>query len=162
MKNYFWMMILWILASKSVFCQLPSNFDNQQLLLNVIQENIDLITNLTQNIINNPSENSQMRSDMVTSVLKKDQCADQIAEILCKSFLQKYILDSDPEVAIKLAVVHKMLNLCFLLKTKVDMDLVKSLESNLNDFKERMKLNYQTDAEYKPLKYRKYIPSKKN
>ena len=131
------------------------------MLISRIEQNVDLIKNLTQNILNNPSDNSQLQSDFVTGIMKKSKCADEISEILCKEFLQKYILSSDPELNVKLSNVHKMLNLCFLLKTSVDMEFVKALENEFILFKNHLKLNYKMDPDYTPSKYRKYRPSAK-
>ena len=163
MKKYiFWGLFVFLAFSVGmIYPQLPANFNNQQMLINRIEVNVALIKHLTQNIIDNPVDNPQMRSDLVSSVIKKDACADEISEILCKEFLQKYILSSDPELDIKLAIVHKILNICFLLKTSVDIEFVKTVESEITKFKDHLKLNYQMDPEYKPSRYRKYKPQRK-
>lgn len=162
MKRYIYSGLILIFSVGAIYSQLPSNFNNQQMLINRIEVNLGLIKNSIQNIMNNPADTPQTRNDLVMSVIKKDGCADEISEILCKEFLQKYISSSDPEVNEKLALVHKMLNLCFLLKTKVDMDFINSLEKKLSEFKEQLKLNYQIDPDYKPSRYRKYRPARNN
>jgi hypothetical protein len=136
-----------------VFGNVSLNFNNQQLLINKIEQNIDLIKNLTQNILANPSDSPQARSDLVTSVMKKEILAEEISEILCAEFLQKYIQSEDAEAAIKQSIITKMLNISFLLKTKVDLELVKSLEEQLIQFKKVLRFNYKVNPDYKSSRY---------
>lgn len=160
MRHYFLGGLLVLFGISFAFSQIPDNFNNQKNLVSRIEENISLIKNMTQNILDNPANSPQTRSDLVTSALKKDSCSDEISEIISDEFLQKYILPTDPEINVKLLSVCKIMNICFQLKTKVDMDLVQSLEKEFKLFKELMKLNYQIDPDYKPLRYKKYVAPK--
>jgi hypothetical protein len=139
-----------------VFGETTLNFNNQLFIINKIEQNISLIKNLTENILANPADSPQSRSDLVTSVFKKENLAEEISEILCQEFLQKYIQTEDKDVALKQATISKMLNICFLLKTKVDLELIKSLEVQLAEFKKPLKLNYKENPDYKPSRYRKF------
>ena len=136
MKKYFFCGLLVILGISYAYSELPDNFNNQKNLINRIEEDVNLIKNLTQNIIGNPADSPQTRSDLVCSIIKKDSCAEDISEVLANEFLQKYIVSTDQSLDVKLLTVHKILNLCFLLKSKVDMELVKSLEKEVMIFKD--------------------------
>ena len=160
MKKVILATILCICSISSIYAQVGSNFNNQKFLMNKIEVNLELIKNLTQNILNNTADTPQTRSDLVLSINKKERCVNEITEILCKEFLQKYILPNDRDLNEKLALVHKMLNLCFLLKTTVDITSVNEFDTNLQLFKDQLKFNYQNDPEYRPSRYRKYRKSR--
>lgn len=162
MRSCFFVGLFALLGISFGFSQIPDHFTNQKNLVIRIDEDLSLIKNMTQNIIASPANSPQTRSDLVTSVLKKDSCADDISDIMGKEFLQKYILSTDPDINTKLLSVCKIMNLCYQLKTKVDVELVQSMEKEVKLFKELMKLNYQIDPDYKPLRYKKYVPPKAN
>ena len=157
MRNYLFVFMLFIVMGYS---QPPENFNNQETQFNKIEENIKVISNMIESIIYNKADDPQSRNDLVISVLRKDTLSDEISDMLCKEFLQKYISENDPEVGIKLGIIHKMLNLCFLIKTSVDIANIRLLESELEMLRNYMKLNYKKDPYYRPYKYRKYRSKK--
>ena len=156
MNKHFFVTLVCIICFATGYCEIPSNFNNQHMIINRIEENIEIIKSLVKNITENPADTPQFRSDLVSNVMKKERCVDEISDILCKELLQKYILSTDKEVNLKLSVIHKMLNLCYILKTSVDLEYVDSLETELQQLKDQLKLNYQMNPDYKSGKYRKY------
>lgn len=121
-----------------------------------IENNISEVKAVVGRLLLNQADTPQKRNNLIQDVLKKDDLIDQIVNILSHDFLQKYITDQDVNLQSKLALIHKMLNLCFQVKSTVDMKIVEELETSFKSFAEMLSISKTRSYQYKPYKYRKY------
>lgn len=155
---------MWKLLILPLFCclmgfaEMPA-LNNQQNILNMLEDKAKMLQFLIQNIQENPSDTPQNKNLMINNVIQKDLLTDQFADLLSREFLQKYISSSDTDLTAKLLSIHKMLNLCYKIKTGLDMADVNSLMDELSQFKSYMKLNYKSEPTYKTYRYREYKPA---
>ena len=140
--------IVFLLFISFAFCESPYGFNNQRTVISYIEENINDLSNIMKSASENPLNSVEDKNNFIVSINQKEFLSDKIANLLCREFLQKYISPSDDNVQAKITSIHKMLNLCSLIKNSMDINNIKSLKKEMGDFKKLMRYNFKIDSKY--------------
>lgn len=132
--------LIFLFFATNSFC---SNFSDQRTLLSYLEDQINELSTTMQNIKNNPLENLENKNNFVVNTIRKENLANNISDILTKEFLQKQISPKDPQLTEKLTLIHKMLNLCYLIQNSTDISNAVSLKKEMSNLKKQIRLNFK-------------------
>ena len=138
------------------FAESTQRFNNQRILISYMENKITELSTVMKNTQNNPLQTPENNNNFIINIREKEIISNNISDILCQEFLQKYISPTDDNLETKLSSIHKMLNLCFLIKTSINPDNVQLLKQEMEEFKKIMRYNFKVDSRYSKKMPKKY------